>query len=130
MTNFQGHEAVKLWAMLEYWSDPLNTAIPIPDRVQWDMVEELCDCGATPEMMHGRGCAALGLYGALAEELDCDPFRDFSRRAPSGDWWMEGYYPLYWVCSSRETDEFHTGYDINGPDHWCEREKRVVIQGG
>jgi hypothetical protein len=38
--SLQDYEAGKLAAMLSYWLDPLNTDIPIPERVLLDTDDE------------------------------------------------------------------------------------------
>lgn len=109
--------------------DPLTAdiwwLIELYDSLGRDITREGCDCGASPEEYHSHTCVLQGIYGDLCEELDIVPLRNSTWTWQI--WLDEAYLPWRWVCSSGE--EWHIGGPINGPDHWCVRERRWVTQG-
>lgn len=102
-----------------YLGNPLDTDIPVP----WQFHQGAMDadgCTCPPDAWHDDECPATPIWATTYPEY----------------WW--GWLPDYfktwhlrWVCSSEDNDEdggldWHVGGEINGPDHWCERQKKWV----
>lgn len=102
-------------------ADPLNLDRPIPNLVFFDMIAAECNCRAPKGCWHAEWCAIYGIYGEVCDAMLLYPRAEFS--SMGGDRTCGGM--MYrWLCS--DYDNFHTGGEINGPAHWCEREHRFV----
>lgn len=105
-----------------YLGNPLDTGIPVPwERHEKAMANDGCTC--PPEAYHSRTCPAFPIYASVSRDL-----------GGLGYQWPLDYFKsqhLRWICSTEDTDEdggldWHVGGEINGPDHWCERQKKWV----
>lgn len=105
-SNAQRHVAMFL-------DDPLDTTINIPGPIFWAALADDCTCRASESMLHCDWCECVPIWARVCAELGIMPRRQVSLLSPL-DW--------HWVCS--DGDSWHTGGEINGPDHWCEREGR------
>ena len=110
MKLFPVDEAMKLLAAVEFFDDPLNLSRAIPSWA-WDLI---CDC--PPECTHRPNCPMYTSWNQTVIDLAFNPHGELSWTCWPNLW--------RWVCSG--VDGYHTGGEINGPLHWCERERRLV----
>ncbi len=115
MLNDEQQGALRLLAAVQFMDDPLNTDIPIPDPLFWAAVDDDCTCKVPEGALHAEWCGCQGIYGKLCTELCI---------YPRTLWYVPCMESGNWLCSDGE--QWHRMGEINGPDHWCEREGRFV----
>lgn len=91
--------------------NPLDTDVPVPP---WLFLDQ---CVCDPACYHGVDCPDFPVFALLSAQIG----------DPRGIWmWPQNTWSqLLWVCQEEE-EWFHTGGEINGPDHWCERRRAFV----
>lgn len=117
-------EEQRLLHALEFWADPFDTSVPIPRWAHDDAEEAFCTCKTPPEAYHADWCGFYGIYAEVCDDLVVYPR---SHMRPRSDDLMD---PMgwRWVCSGDDSqpDNWHVGGLVNGPAHWCTRERRWV----
>lgn len=105
-------------------ANPLDLTIPIPELLFWAAADADCTCRAPENAFHAEWCGRYGIYAEVCDDLVVYPR---AHMRPRSDDLMD---PMgwRWVCSGDDSqpDNWHVGGLVNGPDHWCTRERRWV----